>query len=126
VNHGCNGTSNIGDVEEMFHSEFSVDWEADDIPEIFRTGVASPYNAHFDRDYIKDSTMSQVSRAILAGEELYDNYLNFAGDDRFKDYVRTLRSECSGGLGMVERYQNAESGEHFDLLTHLEEIGNPL
>ncbi len=124
VNHGCKGTSNLGDVDEMAYSEFSVDLEDDFIPRPFRTKGGLPYNPSFDRDFVKTQTMSITSRDILAGEEIYDNYMGYAGDAGFKEYVRDLRAECAGGLGVVERYQQTmENGEQFDLL---QELGNPI
>jgi hypothetical protein len=108
VNHGCNGTSNIGDEMEAGYTEFTIDLESlriNGIPRALQTQVSAVYTPHFDRDHAKHSTMCRTSKPISAGEELYDNYLSFGGDDYFEEMIIDLRRECSGEPGIVEQYQ---------------------
>jgi SET domain len=105
LNHGCNGTSNVGDFAFADMTEFTIDLESGVIPEVYRTKIEVPYAPHFDRDQVKQETMSRAFRPIRAGEELYDNYMSFGGDTYFREMVEMLRQECSGSSGMVEQYQ---------------------
>jgi hypothetical protein len=110
LNHGCNGTSNIGDDAATSNmTEFTIDLGSDEVPSLFATRINVPYVPHFDRDHVKAETMCRSSRRIHAGEELYDNYLSFGGDSQFKEMVQMLRQECSGSFGMVEQYQKGET-----------------
>jgi hypothetical protein len=110
TNHGCNGTANLGDLDDTATrwTEFNVDLESGLVPEDFKTTVDVAYLPSFDRDQSKHETMSRAGRLIGAGEELYDNYMSFGGDQYFAEMVETLRQECSGSLGMVEQYQRKE------------------
>jgi hypothetical protein len=48
LNHGCNGTSNMGDdVATLGITEFSIDLESDDIPSVLSTRVDVPFCATF-------------------------------------------------------------------------------
>ncbi|KAG7351518.1 hypothetical protein IV203_010878 [Nitzschia inconspicua] len=103
VNHGCNGTANTGDFTNV--TEFTVDLDLGEIPDVLQTKVDIPYAPHFDRDHVKFDTMTRTFRPIAAGEEIYDNYMSFGGESHFQEMVETLRQECSGSFGMVEKYQ---------------------
>ncbi|KAG7351434.1 SET methyltransferase domain containing protein [Nitzschia inconspicua] len=107
VNHGCNGTSNIGerDADPSLHTEWSVDLQYG-IPEDLKTKLTVPYSPSADRDVVQYSTNCVAGRDIQKGEELYDNYMNFGGDEYFEEMVLSLRDECSGSLGLVEQYQS--------------------
>jgi hypothetical protein len=102
VNHGCNGTCNIG-VESIYH-------EGNLLPR-------EPMNNYVPRDYIIQPQGYQPVRgahveivrnhkSIQAGEEILDNYLNMAGPALFWDYIETVQQECAGVPGQVEEYQN--------------------
>jgi hypothetical protein len=68
LNHGCNGTSNMGDdTATLGVTEFSIDLESDDIPSVLATRVDVPYVPHFDRDHVKAETLCKSSRPIPAG-----------------------------------------------------------
>jgi hypothetical protein len=107
VNHGCNGTSNLGERGEdpSTFTEWSVDLDQG-IPESLKTQLALPYNPVSDRDLVRYATNCVSAKLIRKGEELYDNYMNFGGDEYFEEVVQNLRYECSGGVGLVEQYQS--------------------
>ncbi|KAL3905953.1 MAG: hypothetical protein SGILL_009470, partial [Bacillariaceae sp.] len=113
MNHGCNGTANLGEADDIGNkwTEFTVDLESGVVPDDFKTTVDIAYLPHFDRDQVKHETLSRAGRWIHAGEELFDNYMSFGGDEYFVDMVEQLRQECSGMLGMVEQYQRKDGGK---------------
>jgi hypothetical protein len=106
INHGCNGTFNMG-IESEWH-ELNID-EDGEIPEDYQLYGAAPYNPHRDRNLRRDQYLSQNSKPVKAGEELLDNYLSFGGEQYFMDTMQNLRKECSGGLGVVEEYQGMKT-----------------
>jgi hypothetical protein len=114
TNHGCNSTVNIGESFPDLN-EFTVDLDAP-IPDELSQSVSEPYNPFFDRDYVKHLTACSASTDIAKGDELYDNYMTFGGDEHFKEMILTLRKECSGLPGMVERYQNSDGNENLSSL----------
>ncbi len=116
VNHGCNGTSNLGSrgVDPSIHTEFSIDLE-NGIPEDLKTEFVTPYNPSLDRDEMKYVTNCVAAKTIPKGEELYDNYMSFGGDAFFKQNVLQLRNQCSGGRGLVEVYQSTFDIEEYHL-----------
>lgn len=120
TNHGCNSTSNLG-VAIPGMNEFTIDPDAP-IPEELRTSISDPYNPVFDRDHEKQLTSVSSSKDIAKGDELYDDYMSFGGDEAFKENILTLRRECSGVPGMVERYQSSDRktdlSEVFDVKLH--------
>jgi hypothetical protein len=102
INHGCNGTFNVG-IESEWH-ELNID-EDGEIPEDYPFYGVAPYNPHIDRNLRRDQSVSQNSKPVKAGEELLENYLSFGGEEKFMDDMIELRKECSGGLGFIEEYQ---------------------
>jgi hypothetical protein len=118
TNHGCNSTSNIGEQAIPGFNEFTIDVDGP-IPDKLQTSISDAYNPVYDRDHEKYLTVCAASEDIAGGGELYDNYLSFGGDTKFKEWILTLRRECSGVPGMVERYQSADGSanlsELFDL-----------
>ncbi|KAL3906804.1 MAG: hypothetical protein SGILL_009125, partial [Bacillariaceae sp.] len=111
VNHGCNGTANLGErgMDPGKFTEWSVDVE-EAIPKEMRTEVIEVYNPNVDRSTMKYATNCVAGKNITKGEELYDNYMNYGGDEFFAEMVLSLRNECSGGLGLVEQYQSNQKG----------------
>lgn len=112
VNHGCNGTYNIGDPSKV--NEFTADENA--IPEDFLGGLS-----HFESETVYNPVIDrhlrhfmgggiQTLREIKAGEEVLDNYLDFTGSDgEWKGDLFELRAMCSGqGIGSVTNYEEQE------------------
>jgi hypothetical protein len=109
VNHGCNGTANLGERggDPSMFTEWNVDIAAG-IPEDLETKLNLAYNPVSDRDLVRYATNCVVAIDVPKGEELYDNYMNFGGDEFFVEMVLSLREQCSGGLGLVEMYQRQQ------------------
>jgi len=108
VNHGCNGTANIG-INVPGKNEFTMDIDSPDfeIPEEFLQHSAGYYSPHRDRIYMRSVVTTMVFHPpVLAGEELFDNYIEFGGMKHFVDQVKELRQDCSGALGTVEKQQH--------------------
>jgi hypothetical protein len=98
VNHGCNGTYNVG-VKSEFH-ELNVD--INDIP-IEYVDNSEPYNPVRERGLMIEEMVSL--KDLKAGDELADNYLSYGGEKYFEDNVEQLRTDCAGGFGLVGQYQ---------------------
>ena len=95
VNHGCNGTYNIGD--ETDHDEFTADIRSPPVDLMghkSHTG-SSVFDPVIDRHLFHSGDVSL--RDIDAGEEILDNYLNFiGGQEAWEEDVTDLRKQCSG------------------------------
>jgi len=95
VNHGCNGTNNVGLVSEI--TELTADLNF--MPEEFvAKGHSTLYNPAADRHLPHYIAGAEISfRPIRAGDEILDNYLAFIAVPSFwMDDVEDLRSQCSG------------------------------
>jgi len=113
TNHGCNGTANIG-LNIPGVNEFTMDTSNPDfeIPDMLLSFSVGEYSPHRDRKYSGTVTTSQVEHPpILKGQELFDNYISFGGDEEFAEQVNELKQECSGALGTVEKHQRLLSKE---------------
>jgi hypothetical protein len=102
VNHGCNGTFNIG-LQTNF-TELSID--LDHLPKFL-----SKYSNMAVYDPIEERRITMHQIAVMnhiplnKGDELFDNYLVYGGTKYLDNNVRDLRDECSGAFGLVEQYQ---------------------
>ena len=108
VNHGCNGTFNL--AEPTPFNEFTIDIDDLDVkPPSERDSYEffGVYNPCEDRRINKYSiVVSNHGRTIEAGQELLDNYIDMAGSDEYyRENIIELRTECSGALGDVEKWQ---------------------
>jgi hypothetical protein len=105
VNHGCNGTYNVGAhliVNEMtMKVGLGPGGVYDDGNEI--------YHPYAERQFPQWECQSFVAlRDINAGEELLDNYLVFGGSEdlsSWDDNLQELKHICSGGIGSVSEYE---------------------
>lgn len=43
---------------------------------------------------------------VQAGEEIFDNYATFGGDEFWEDNENEINTICSGGFGLVSEYEN--------------------
>jgi hypothetical protein len=119
VNHGCNGTANLGerDFDPNKYTEVNINLDMN-LPEELTTTSNDVYDPHSDRDFAKHATSVLAWADIQAGDELFDNYISFGADeeDEFRTWVQSLRSICSGTPGLVERYQNSQGkGSYEDM-----------
>jgi hypothetical protein len=102
INHGCNGTSNVG--EELDFTEFSLD-------------LGVEYEAAFGNDEMTESQSDSVDDRYRSGwptianaelnpnDEILFNYLSLSGQQRWSKYFSELRSFCSGRLGAVSQFE---------------------
>lgn len=108
VNHGCNGTYNIGVHTDV--NEFTI--SIDDPPEnlLGRSESVHLFNPAVDRGYVYvNGGPNAALRDIRAGEEILDNYLLFIGTgDYWEADVTGLRNQCLGQAGDVVEYEEAE------------------
>jgi hypothetical protein len=107
VNHGCNGTYNVGtplSVNEMTAKlgvgPFGIYDDEND--------VYHPYN---ERQFpFWECEKFVTLRDIEAGEELFDNYLVFGGGADLEDWDKNLmelKSVCLGASGTIAEYEAA-------------------
>eukprot|EP00978_Attheya_sp_CCMP212_P001313 scaffold2735_cov61-Attheya_sp.AAC.9 len=109
VNHGCNGTYNMGS-ETSGWTEWTVD-PMKPPPESLSGTTNSVYNPVNDRHLYQLMSGSDFTlRDIKKGEEILDNYLAFTGSaaDWTTD-VNDLRAQCSGeAVGSVTSYEEGK------------------
>ena len=104
-NHGCNGTVNYGEEENIGLTEMTVDLY-DPPEEVFnKATVNSPVYARHIRQIL--SVGGHTLRDIKKGEEIKCNYLSFIGSPKdWKEEVAHLRSMCTGEtMGEIFKYE---------------------
>jgi hypothetical protein len=109
MNHGCDGTNNVG-LEASEASEATV--SLTEIPDVLGK---SPYRGmdiyqpYMDRHVSMYAGSGDVTlRDVKADEEVLDNYLAYAPLEDWASFVQYLRDQCSSGRGPVAKYE-AES-----------------
>lgn len=126
VNHGCNGTHNLGHTD-LGYTDFTIDLDQG-LPENLGFRVPVPYNPPYDRDPERQMAAIVTAKDIAADDELLDSYLDFEGSDGFVEMVKYMQNMCSGGLGLVEEYQNSHHQRSFksviDKVNNKEEGGS--
>lgn len=114
VNHGCNGSNNVGDVSPYHESNLQIPNLDDEnelslwikIPEEYLAAERDD-QLYFPIRNPGDVTSTESKNFIAAGQEILDNYLTFAGTDgrQFWIYVGLLQQECSGVAGFIEEWE---------------------
>ena len=109
VNHGCNGTYNVG--AQLKENEMTV--ELGQGPKgIYDDDGNDIYNLFEERHYPMWECGKFVTlRDIQPGEELLDNYLAFGGGVDLNDWENNLlelKTMCSGGKGKIHMYEEDE------------------
>jgi hypothetical protein len=106
VNHGCNGTYNVGtplNVNEI--TALPGVGPGDDFDDL---NVA--YNPYDDRRFpLWECEKFVALRDIQQGEELFDNYLVFGGSSNTEDWdnnLMELKSVCMGNAGTIAKYES--------------------
>jgi spermidine synthase len=100
VNHGCNGTYNIG--QETDFDESTVNLDA--LPDIVSGKNSAKYSPMIERHLFHSPV--HALRDIKAGEEILDNYLAFTSEEEsWKQDVTDLRELCTGAPGDVTNYE---------------------
>lgn len=100
VNHGCNGTTNVGSVEYINLTEFSTTYNV-------ATDQRSIYNPAFDRAIRTNACSESIAlRSIKSGEEIFNNYMTFENFHELEEYAESLRNECAGrAVGQISEYE---------------------
>jgi hypothetical protein len=107
INHGCNGTFNMGQQSDYHESNI----EGDFIPDVYRyyAGAGLPYTPMADRNVYQGESIAITSEDVKAGEELRDNYMTYGGEQGFSKFKEELRKQCAGEFGEIEEYQRMET-----------------
>jgi hypothetical protein len=112
VNHGCNGTNNIGD-----QSPFTEQSNADPNDPLVLDFIQEMESGRMDSGYnparLRDTTSRFVvenNEPIMKGEELRDNYITFITDvEVLLEELEDLKTQCSGSLGKISEYESSKS-----------------
>ena len=103
VNHGCNGTTNVGAWQYRNLTENS------DLMGGQPTAVKfiTDFNPAQDRTVRAHSCAENIAmRDINRGEEIFNNYMTFEPEDNLEEYAASLRAECAGiAFGQVSEYE---------------------
>jgi hypothetical protein len=96
TNHGCNGTNNIGTIDDLLDSTSSNDQlPTEDVD-------YSPFDIGFQRNYpFLGCDNALTLRDIQPEEELFDDYMSYAGDEYWDDNLAEVVAFCSGSFGLV-------------------------
>jgi spermidine synthase len=107
VNHGCNGTTNVGNALYENLTEFT-ELQSFAIPD-----ERTSYNPAFDRSLrIFGCAESIALRKIRRGEEIFNNYMTFENHFELPEYAESLRNECAGReYGEVSQYEISVQGQ---------------
>ena len=120
INHGCNGTSNFGDIDEFLCvedpactlvSENSYELSNGMKSDVKRiNNMSFAYNRH---DTFLNSGFDIALRNVSSGEEILTNYLYYAtNDDDFNAGIHDLKQQCRGAKqGEVTTYTRAKRDE---------------
>lgn len=106
VNHGCNGTTNVGSVAYINLTEFSTTYTVD-------TDQRGIYNPAFDRAIRTNACGESIAlRRIESGEEIFNNYMTFENFHELEEYAESLRNECAGrAVGQISEYELSHQGD---------------
>lgn len=108
INHGCNGTYNMGSNTSV--TEITAD--LDEMPPELSKNVieSSVLNVFVDRNhFIYLNGLDTLLRDVKAGEELKDNYLGYLHNENWRSGVSDYRAQClSQGKGAITVYETEE------------------
>ncbi len=115
VNHGCNGSNNVGSISRNHETNLQLPNLDDEDQSSLWTKIPREYLAslrdnelYFPIRNPGDVVSTESNKFIAAGKELLDNYLTFAGtvdSVEFWKNVNSLRQECSGVAGFIEAWE---------------------
>ena len=121
VNHGCNGTTNVGKESSLHLSEDSFTAISEGLPSVHGT-PSLKFNPALDRTLRSHGCGENIAlRDLHEGEEIFNNYMTFEASDNLEEMANSLRAECSGRtVGQVSQYEmSASKAETFPGLHHL-------
>lgn len=112
VNHGCNGSNNVGSVSPHHESNLQLPNLDDEnslwikIPQEYLAATLDD-QLYFPIRNPGSVVSTESNQLLAAGQEILDNYLTFAGTDgiEFWNYVESLQQECSGVAGFIEEWE---------------------
>ena len=120
ANHGCNGTNNFG--EKFAFNEMNLVTEPNQHnyyekyfgeSRTFSHGIDFFYHPYRERHYpFWRCQQVQANRNIDAGEEIFYNYLTYAGNDDLDwiESIEDLKNWCNGGIGYISQYDMEKQG----------------
>lgn len=138
VNHGCNGTANVGVVSQYHEGNLNIPHsllqkvsgtmtrDSNGGTQSSTIHVYDALRALIPEEYLDDESEDDfylpirkpasaihtetTDQWIYAGSEILDNYLNFGGmlAPDFWENVEMLQRECSGLPGDVQRWEQDE------------------
>jgi hypothetical protein len=113
INHGCNGTYNMGTVTSV--TEMNADH--DEMPlDIYENVLESyVYNPFIDRNHHTYLNGYDVLlRDVKAGEELLDNYVTYLHEGNWKPGLVDYNAQCSNkAAGAIKVYETTTSKATF-------------
>jgi hypothetical protein len=102
VNHGCNGTNNVGDVLDF--TELSIEPDAK-----YESLFDNNNEDNLESDYFDDRHFngwpSRANVDIEQNDEILDNYIGFIGPHKFHKYLHEAQAFCKGMYGRVSQYE---------------------
>jgi hypothetical protein len=107
LNHGCHGTYNTG--RRFAETEMTI--ELGRGPQGIASNEFPVYHPRASRHFPFQPLGLSILADIEPGTELLDNYLIYGGMRNLEYWVENLRDlklVCSGGIGSITRYENAE------------------
>lgn len=112
INHGCYGTYNLG--EKLSYHEMNV---ADCDPQhrcmTCLDVQTDAYDPFWERQYpLLDCQSSVANRDIEVGEEILDDYMCMGGTKYLIESISDLQNVCSGGFGVVTKYEDEVLLQH--------------
>lgn len=105
INHGCNGTNNVGTKLQLTEATIEVDSELEGIYD----QASDEFHPFNERHFPSWKCGDLVAREdIHPGDELFDNYLVFGGVSGWEENLQELKYICSGRkIGTVSQYEQS-------------------
>lgn len=109
INHGCNGTYNMGTVTSVTELDADpIDFPPELLNYILETTVYSPFIDRNNLVYLNGHDF--LRRDVLKGEELKDNYLSYLNEYNWQSGLADYKAQClrqaSGAITEYERQHN--------------------
>jgi hypothetical protein len=102
INHGCNGTSNVG--EELDFTEFSLELGVE-YEDAFGNDEVTESRSNYVEDRQRSGWPTIANAKLNRSAEILFNYLSLLGQQRWSAQFSEIRSFCSGRLGAVSQYE---------------------
>lgn len=103
MNHGCNGSYNVG--VPLNGTEATIQM-GDDPREIIDRSLFKSFHPFYERHFPQWSCEDFTAvHDIERGGELFDNYLVLGGEEGWEANLLELKDICSGKTGSVSQYE---------------------